>query len=63
MSCCKHCGIELSGNYKHWAISGFPYCDICFELMVTITTSRWLRKCQREYVHELAKRRKMLRGN
>jgi hypothetical protein len=60
---CKECRVELDGNYKHWSISHQPYCDICFELMLIVTSNLWLKKCQREYVLEMAKRKAMIRGN
>jgi hypothetical protein len=60
---CKECRIELSGDYTHWSISGFPYCDICFDLLLIVTSSRWLKMCQLEHVLEMARRRAILRGN
>jgi len=59
---CKECRIELTGNYKHWSISLHPYCDICFEMLLIVTSNNWLKKCQREYVLEMARRKAILRG-
>lgn len=58
---CKECRIGLDGLYRHWSISGFAYCDICFELLLIVTSNNWLKKCQREYVLDMARRKAILR--
>ncbi len=54
MSRCKNCRFPLDGDYDHWPVGGFLYCDVCFEMLLVIASHHELLMAHRNHLAGIA---------